>query len=196
MKKFVVLLLIAIVVFIALGYYFGLSFKSKANYGQATSIFIKQMLLTSSSFNDGEYVPTKFTCDSSVSVAGGEDINPELIIQNVPKETKSLALIMDDPDAPIGNFTHWLLWNINPNTTTIKQESVPPGSVEGKNSAGKIGYIGPCPPPGKPHRYFFKLHALGAMLDIPGDAQKEVLEKEIKRHLIAETQLMGLYERK
>src|SRR5258708_53854 len=111
------------------------------------------MILTSPSFNDGETIPQKFTCD-------GGDINPELQIQNVPEGAKSLALILHDPDAPMKDgFTHWIVWNIDPATTVIKQESVPPGSVEGRNDAGRNSYIGPCPRAGT-HHYHFQLHAL------------------------------------
>lgn len=146
------------------------------------------MILTSPSFQNNELIPAKFTC-------GDGDINPELHVQNVPEGAKSLALIMDDPDAPSGTFTHWLIWNINPETSVIKEESVPPGSLEGTTSFGRIGYGGPCPPPGKPHRYFFKLYALDAMLNLQAGASKSDLEAEIGRHLVGQTELVGIYER-
>ncbi len=148
------------------------------------------MLLTSPSFNHNEKIPPKFTCD-------GGNINPELHIQNVPPEAKSLALIVDDPDA-VGDrtFTHWLIWNIDPKTEVIKQESVPPGSSEGQNGAGKVGYIGPCPPDGKPHRYFFKLYALDIVaLMIEETPNNEMLEKMIGSHVIEKTEFIGIYER-
>ncbi|MBU6500840.1 MAG: YbhB/YbcL family Raf kinase inhibitor-like protein [Patescibacteria group bacterium] len=148
------------------------------------------MILTSPSFNNDADIPTKFTCD-------GGDINPELHVQNVPEEAKSLALIMDDPDATRGrSFTHWLVWNINPETTLIKQESVPPGSVEGKNDFPAVGYGGPCPPQGSaPHHYHFKLYALDEMLDLPSGSSKSLLEAEIDKHLITQAELVGLYGR-
>lgn len=150
---------------------------------------IISMLLTSPSFNHTEKIPAKFTCD-------GGNINPELHIQNVPSEAKGLALIMDDPDAVGGRtFTHWLVWNIDPKTEIIKQESVPPGATEGKNDAGKTGYLGPCPPDQKPHRYFFKLYALKEMIGLEESALKVQLEKAIEPLLIEKTELIGIYER-
>lgn len=148
------------------------------------------MLLTSASFNPNEKIPAKFTCD-------GGNINPELHIQNVPPEAKSLALIMDDPDAVGGKtFTHWLIWNIDPKTEIIKQESVPPGSTEGLNDTGKIGYLGPCPPDKKPHRYFFKLYTLDmAGIMFEAAPTKEQLEKTIAGHIIEKTELIGIYLR-
>lgn len=146
------------------------------------------MILTSPSFRSGEMIPKKFTCD-------GGGINPELQIHNVPAAAKSLALVLHDPDAPIsGGFTHWVVWNIKPVTTLIKEESVPPGSVEGKNSAGDNGYVGPCPPSGI-HRYQFKLYALDAMFDLPGSTAAAVAWAEIRKHAIAEAELVGVYER-
>lgn len=147
------------------------------------------MLITSPSFNHNEKIPDKFTCE-------GGNINPQLIIGNVPTNAKSLALIMDDPDAPGGTFTHWTAWNINPNTTAIKEESVPPKSVEGETDFGRVGYGGPCPPSGKPHRYFFKLYALDSMLNLPEGSKRASLEKEIATHTIASAELVGIYERR
>jgi Raf kinase inhibitor-like YbhB/YbcL family protein len=147
------------------------------------------MIMTSSAFDDGANIPKKFTCD-------GGDFNPELLIQNIPIETKSLAIILHDPDAPQkGGFTHWIVWNIDPGTSLIKEESVPPGSVEGKNSADQVGYMGPCPPPGSPHRYYFYLYALDDMLEIPENTTAEVLRGEIDKHVIANAELIGIYGR-
>ncbi len=145
------------------------------------------MLLTSPSFNDGEYIPKKFSCE-------GANINPELHIQNVPEDAQSLALIMHDPDAPVaGGFTHWVMWNIAPTTTIIKQESTPPGAVEGMNSRS-LGYTGPCPPSGV-HHYEFHLYALDSTLDLPTSTNKAGLEAEVQKHLIAETLFTGLYQK-
>jgi Raf kinase inhibitor-like YbhB/YbcL family protein len=147
------------------------------------------MIITSPSFDDGNTIPKKFTCD-------GGDINPELLIQNVPAEARSLALIMHDPDAPTaGGFTHWTVWNIDPATTLIKDESIPSGSVEGSNDAGRVGYFGPCPPPGAPHHYHFQLYALDAILDLPEAAPAAALWKEIEKHVVANAELVGLYGR-
>lgn len=146
------------------------------------------MIITSPSFKDGEMIPKKFTCD-------GGNINPELQIQNVPAETKSLALIMHDPDAPRpGGFTHWVAWNINPETTVIKEESVPPGSVEGVNGRGALGYTGPCPSEGT-HHYEFRLYALSALLDLPATTTGKDLEVSIGQHLLDQAKLTGLYQR-
>ncbi len=147
------------------------------------------MIITSSAFDDGGMIPKKFTGD-------GGDINPELLIQNVPPEAKSLALILHDPDAPMsGGFIHWTLWNINPETTIIKEESIPPLSIEGMNSAGKGGYFGPCPPAGSPHHYHFYLYALDTALDLLENASVQMLQKEIDGHVIATAELVGLYGR-
>ncbi len=147
------------------------------------------MLILSPSFVDKEKIPAKFTCD-------GGSINPELQIQNIPAGTKSLALILDDPDATRGiTFTHWLIWNIDPKTNIIKQESRPSNSIEGLNDAQKIGYTGPCPPAGKPHRYFFKLYALDVTLNLKSGSTKAELETAITGRIIEKTELIGIYER-
>jgi Raf kinase inhibitor-like YbhB/YbcL family protein len=148
------------------------------------------MLLTSPSFENNAAIPKKFSCE-------GGNINPELQIQNVPAGTKSLALIVHDPDAPIeGGFTHWVIWNIDPAQPFIKEESVPPGAVEGMNGAKKIGYMGPCPPPGHgTHHYQFRLYALDSRLDLPLTTTVIELDAEIKKHLLESTDLVGLYSR-
>lgn len=104
---------------------------------------------------------------------------------------------MHDPDAPLpGGFTHWVVWNIDPATTLIKDESIPPGSEEGTNGAGKVGYLGPCPPPGHGvHHYQFRLYALKEKLDLPATTKATALEVELEKHLIESTELVGLYER-
>jgi Raf kinase inhibitor-like YbhB/YbcL family protein len=146
------------------------------------------MFITSPSFNNNERIPQKFTCD-------GGNINPELDIGNVPAGAKSFALIMDDPDAPHGTFTHWLVWNIDPEVTNIGEDSIPSGSVEGKNDSGRVGYIGPCPPSGI-HHYHFIIYALSAIIDLKSGSDKKLLETEIDKYLIARVDLVGLYQRK
>lgn len=148
------------------------------------------MLITSPSFENGTEIPKKFTCE-------GGDINPELQIQNVPPGAKSLALVMHDPDAPReGGFTHWIVWNINPALPFIKEESIPPGAVEGTNGADKIGYMGPCPPKGhSQHRYQFRLYALDSLLDLPPTTTMPELEAEIEKHLLETAEVLGLYSR-
>ncbi len=146
------------------------------------------MILISPAFDNDTVIPKKYTCD-------GGDINPELQIQNVPHGTKSLALIVHDPDAPMkGGFTHWVVWNIDPETSVIKEESVPPDAIEGRNGAGRIGYMGPCPPSGM-HHYHFQLYALNAKLNLPATSSLGEIEAQIDGHLISQTDLVGLYER-
>jgi Raf kinase inhibitor-like YbhB/YbcL family protein len=162
-------------------------FQTKLIICTASAVIIA-MILTSPAFEHDGLIPKKYTCD-------GGDINPELQVQNVPAEAKSLALILHDPDAPMpGGFTHWVVWNISPGTTLIKDESVPPGSIEGRNGAGRIGYIGPCPPSGT-HHYHFQLYALDGMLDLPATAMLADVQAEIDSHLIEKTDLVGLYAR-
>jgi Raf kinase inhibitor-like YbhB/YbcL family protein len=148
------------------------------------------MLITSPSFESGATIPKKFTCD-------GGDINPELQIQNVPPGAKSLALIMHDTDAPReGGFTHWIVWDIDPATTVIKEESIPTAAVEGINGAGKIGYMGPCPPQGHgQHHYQFRLYALDSALELPPTTTMPELEAEIEKHLLETAEVVGLYSR-
>src|SRR3989344_9637449 len=119
------------------------------------------MKIKSPAFEENQMIPKIYSCD-------GDGVNPALEISEVPENAHSLALIVDDPDAPNGTFTHWLLWNIPPITREIPQNSFPQGSVQGMNGAGKFGYIAPCPPSGM-HRYFFKLYALNRSLDVPTD---------------------------
>lgn len=145
------------------------------------------MQIESPSFKPGESIPSKFTCQ-------GVDVNPTLTISNVPAQTKSLALIMDDPDAPGGTWVHWLLWNISNQTKEIPENSVPAFAVQGKNSWGKSKYGGPCPPSGL-HRYFFKLYALDTKLSISSSADKKQLENAMKGHILATAELMGTYRK-
>ncbi len=145
------------------------------------------MIITSSSFDDGGMIPKKFTWD-------GGDMNPELLIQNVPAEAQSLVLIMHDPDAPMpGGFTHWTVWNIDPRTSIIKEESIPPGSVEGTTDTKSMGYHGPKPPPGALHHYHFQLYALNATLDLPEAAPVAALRGEIEKYVVALAELVGIY---
>jgi Raf kinase inhibitor-like YbhB/YbcL family protein len=158
---------------------------------QNKQVINSSMLVTSPSFENNAYIPQKFTCD-------GGNINPELDISGVPEGAVSLALIMHDPDAPlIGGFTHWLVWNIGPHMSVIKEESVPPGAVEGKNGSGKIGYTAPCPPKGHGiHHYHFTIYALSAKLELTTDTDKNSLEVAMGKYLLTESDLVGLYQRK
>ena len=145
------------------------------------------MKISSSSFQNGGSIPSKFTCD-------GTDANPGLRIEGIPAEAKSLVLIVDDPDAPGGLFTHWLVWKIDPKTTEIAEGSAPKG-VQGKNDFGKSGYGGPCPPSGS-HRYYFKIFALDNELDLPAGSKRAQLDAAMKGHVIAQGELMSRYSRK
>ena len=143
------------------------------------------MKLESPAFEHNQPIPKKYTCD-------GEDINPPLKIEEVPKEAKSLVLIVDDPDAPMGTFTHWLLWNIDPKISEIEENSKP--GIEGINDFGKNSYGGPCPPSGT-HHYHFKIYALDTLLDLPSSSKKSALEKTIEGHILDFSELIGLYQK-
>ncbi|HYA27026.1 MAG TPA: YbhB/YbcL family Raf kinase inhibitor-like protein [Thermodesulfovibrionales bacterium] len=146
-----------------------------------------QMKISSTAFGHNKPIPKKYTCD-------GSDVNPPLKFEEIPANARSLALIVDDPDAPMGTWVHWVVWNIDPKTTEIKENSVPKGSMQGMNDFRKHDYGGPCPPSGT-HRYFFKLYALDMTLNIGTSAGKTALESSMKGHILAEEQLIGLYER-
>ena len=145
------------------------------------------MKLASSAFQNNGTIPSEYTCD-------GNDLSPELSISDVPSSAKSLALVMDDPDAPVGTWDHWIVFNIPPSTKEIPKGKEPQGTA-GKNSWGRTGYGGPCPPSGT-HRYFFKLYALDAMRNLPQGTTKKELEMAMQGHIIAQAQLMGTYKRK
>ena len=153
---------------------------------------VANMKLTSSAFKHNGKIPSEYTCD-------GDDISPELHIADVPKNAKSLALIMDDPDVPknlrpSGLWIHWVAWNIPANTKTIPKAAEPEG-VGGNSDFKRTGYGGPCPPV-REHRYFFKLYALDTELDLPEGSTKAELEKAMQRHIIEKTELIGLYKRR
>ncbi len=145
------------------------------------------MRIKSSAFKHTETIPSKYTCD-------GDDISPPLKIEEVPEEAKSLVLIVDDPDAPVGIWTHWTVWNINPKIEKIEEDSVPEGAVEGMTNFGSTGYGGPCPPGGE-HRYFFKLYALDSKLELDPSTEADELEEAMDKHIIEKAELVGLYER-
>lgn len=146
----------------------------------------------SPAFPNGGWIPDLHTCQ-------GADLSPSLEWTEAPPETRSFALILDDPDAPVGTWNHWLLYDIGSTTHSLAQGyKTGRGDVSGKNSWGKLGYGGPCPPKGHgPHRYFFRLYALDMeTLGLPAGASRENLEHTLKTHVLAETQYMGRYERK
>jgi Raf kinase inhibitor-like YbhB/YbcL family protein len=146
-----------------------------------------KMKITSSAFQEGASIPSKFSCD-------GANTTPPLQIAEVPSGAKSLALIVDDPDAPSGLFTHWTVWNISAQINAIAEGSAPKG-VQGTNDFGKSGYGGPCPPSGT-HRYYFKIFALDRELDLPFGAKRGQLDEAMKGHIVAQGELMGRYSRK
>lgn len=139
-------------------------------------------------FNNNANIPSKYTCD-------GEDAAPELIISEVPTSAKSLVLIVDDPDAPMGTWVHWVLYNIPAETTKIDAKNLPQDVKQGITDFGRMGWGGPCPPSGT-HRYFFKLYAIDEILELPQGITKAQLENAIKNHVIEKTELIGLYKRK
>jgi Raf kinase inhibitor-like YbhB/YbcL family protein len=145
------------------------------------------MQIYSDVFEENQDIPKKYTCD-------GQGINPPLRITNVPGETKSLVLIVDDPDAPGGTFTHWLVWNIPGDINKIEEDSVPEGALEGMNDGGDVGYYPPCPPEGS-HRYFFRVYALDSFLDIEVGAEINKLEHVIDGHILDQAELIGIFSR-
>ncbi len=145
------------------------------------------MQIYSDAFEENQHIPKKYTCD-------GQGVSPPLRITNIPGEAESLVLIADDPDAPNGLFTHWLIWNIPADTNLIEEDSVPEGGLQGANSGGKIGYFPPCPPEGT-HRYFFRIYALDTNLDAEIGAERNKLEQLIDGHILDQVELIGLYSR-
>jgi len=149
--------------------------------------------LTSSAFSEGSPIPKRYTCD-------GEDLSPPLKWSGAPQNAKSLALICDDPDAPAGTWVHWVLYNV-PATTTELPEGMPTsevvlgGAQQGVNDFRRVGYGGPCPPRGSPHRYFFRLYALDITLNLKPRASKQGVVSAMQGHILAEGQLMGTYRR-
>ena len=143
--------------------------------------------ITSSAFAEGGMIPKNYTCD-------GADVNPPLAIEGAPDTAKDLVLIVDDPDAPRGTWNHWLVWNIDPKTKEIKENSVPSNAVQGTTDFGTAKYGGPCPPSGT-HRYYFKIFVLDKTLDLRSAAKRADLDKAMQGHVMAEGSLMGRYSR-
>jgi Raf kinase inhibitor-like YbhB/YbcL family protein len=147
------------------------------------------MQLLSTDFVSGGEIPAKFTCD-------GDNVNPNLVIQGVPKGTRSMALVLDDPDAPSETFTHWLVWNVNPITDKITSGVIPEGASVGLNSLGETKYKGPCPPSGT-HNYIFTLYALDLVIDDlnPSSTDKKKLLEKLSKHILGSAELIGLYKK-
>jgi Raf kinase inhibitor-like YbhB/YbcL family protein len=146
------------------------------------------MILTSSAFENSGDIPAKYTCD-------GDNISPPLKFIGVPQEAQSLALVVSDPDAPSGDWTHWILFNIDPKIAAINEGVVPEGAKQGQNTSGDFKYEGPCPPSGA-HRYFFRLYALDKKIESVSALNKEMFMQIISGHTIAQAELMGQYKRK
>lgn len=148
------------------------------------------MIIKSSAFKDGEKIPAKYTCE-------GDNVNPFLEIRNTPENTKSLVLIVDDPDATAGGvWDHWVVWNIHPKTQYIEEDTVPVDAVQGNTSFGSARYGGPCPPPGNtPHHYRFKVYALDTILNLSVDAGRREVEKAIEEHILEKAELIGVFGR-
>jgi hypothetical protein len=150
-------------------------------------------VLKTTAFPLGGSIPKKYTCD-------GGDLSPALSWSNPPEGTQSFTLIADDPDAPVGTWTHWIIWNIPATATTLpegmaKAQESADGTRQGTNDFKRIGYGGPCPPPGKPHRYFFKLYALGAKLEVKPGGSRQELERAMKGRMLSQVEIMGRYGR-
>ncbi len=178
MKKLIlkILLLLVVIAFI----YFRFN-----NQTVITSYPDITMQLKSSAFENNAKLPERYTCD-------GAKVNPPLTFEGIPSEAKSLTLIFDDPDAPSGDFVHWLLWNIKPETYNIGEHSVPPGAIQGLNGYSRYAYGEPCPPGGS-HHYTFTLYALDAMLSIPNSSTKADLLVAMEHHILARAKLVGIY---
>jgi Raf kinase inhibitor-like YbhB/YbcL family protein len=151
------------------------------------------LTVVSAAFAMNTMIPARYTCK-------GEDISPPLSWSNAPRGTISFAVLVDDPDAPVGDWVHWVLFNL-PETTTELAEGQPrnfkllSGAVQGLNDFGRAGYGGPCPPPGKPHRYVFKVYALDTMLDLDSKARKKDLLRAMEGHVLAQGELVGIFQR-
>lgn len=152
------------------------------------TISSEKMRIASKAFQNGGPIPPKYTCD-------GLDVNPPLSVFDVPKNAESIVLVVDDPDAPRGTWTHWTVWNINAGASEFKENALPDGGTEGVTSSGKPGYGGPCPPSGT-HRYFFKLYALDSSLTIDSKADIGQLENAMEGKVIEKAELVGLYKRR
>ena len=152
-----------------------------------------QLAISSPAFSNGTSIPKKFTCD-------GPDVSPQLAWTGSDAATKSFALLVDDPDAPVGNWNHWTAWNLPATSRGLaegisKDVRLADGTEQGRNDFGKTGYNGPCPPPGKPHRYYFKLFALDTNLGLKAGSRKKELEAAMKGHVLKEAEWMGTYGR-
>jgi Raf kinase inhibitor-like YbhB/YbcL family protein len=158
---------------------------SKSTLMKTSTTETATLTISSTAFSADGNIPLKYSCE-------GENVNPPLSIRNVPDNAKSLALVLDDPEATHGTFTHWVVWNIPVGIETINENSNP--GTEGKNGSGKTGYTGPCPPTGT-HHYHFKVYALDVMLNLKKGEDKTALDAAMKSHIIATGEIIGLYKK-
>jgi len=171
-----------------------LQLAAAAGHGEANKGVPAMMKIESKSFAAGGDIPSRFTCD-------GENLSPALSWSTPPKGTQSLALIADDPDAPVGTFVHWVLYDL-PATTHELPEGVPAkgdlasGGHQGSNDFRRPGYGGPCPPPGKPHRYYFHLYALDRRLGLAAGARRQEVDQAMQGHILEQAEVMGRYQRR
>ena len=179
MKKEVIVIIIQIILIISIF----LIFNNKGSSGGI--IVVDKLELTSNAFEYNNLIPSKYTCD-------GEDINPSLKIGDIPFRTKSLVLIVYDPDAPGGTWTHWIVINIDPKIGEIAENSVP--GTELMNNFQRTSYSGPCPPSGE-HMYIFKVYALNTKLELDSSADKKAVENAMQNHVLAQAEFIGLYEK-
>lgn len=190
MNKFSVIILFVIGL-VAVGAIL-VSNKSKTTSYSQSPVTVTQknllpMIISSPAFAQGQAIPKKYSCDDL-------GVNPPLEFKDVPPETNTLAFILDDPDAPNGAWTHWLLWNIDPKTSNLAENSAPDGAVQGQASSGQNVYGGPCPPAGT-HHYHFKLFALDAKLSIPSFSDVAALKQAMNGHIISQAELIGTYSK-
>ena len=166
-----------------------LSFSCVCSFGKGGAMSI---LVESTAFKNGQPIPAKFTCD-------GQDVSPPLAWKNIPEKAKSIVIICDDPDAPVGTWVHWVCYDIPASVTSLaegvpKTDSLPEGGKQGISDFKRIGYGGPCPPSGT-HRYFFKIFALDGMLGLPAGKTKKDIEHAMKGHIVDKGELVGVYSR-
>jgi Raf kinase inhibitor-like YbhB/YbcL family protein len=153
-----------------------------------------RMAITSPEFGQGVPIPARFSCE-------GENVSPPLAWSGAPAASRAFAIVCDDPDAPRGTWVHWVLYNLPSDACELgaggpPSGELPSGARQGKNDSGKLGYYGPCPPPGNPHRYVFRLFALDAVLNLPSGVDRADLNRAMEGHVIAEATLMGTYQRR
>ena len=184
MKKIIFTILLLAV---AIGFFYLLKLDHTPEDQEIGNITSANMEISSTQFTNNGKFPVKYTCD-------GQDINPPLAFSGTPEEMQSLVLIVDDPDAPSGTWVHWTVFNIDPKTTEIKENSVPQKAIEGLTSYDTQGYKGPCPPSGT-HRYFFKIYALDTILELDKTAKFSDIEQKMEGHILDQAEIIGLYTR-